>query len=89
MVIRRNPVGEVLHECSFPKLFDGEQYQMNILEIQTLGLPPRGTKSQSSGKGVRRVDKAKSHSGDFPSGPVAETQHSQCRGPRLDPWSGN
>ena len=28
-------------------------------------------------------------SGDFPGGPVAETPHSQCREPRLDPWSGN
>ena len=26
---------------------------------------------------------------DFPSGPVAKTTHSQCRGPRFDPWSGN
>ena len=62
---------------------------MNILEIQTLRLHPRGTKSQSSGKGVRGVDKAKSHRGDFPSGQVAETQHSQCGGLQLDPWSGN
>ena len=27
--------------------------------------------------------------GDFPGGPVAETQHSQGRGPRFDPWLGN
>ena len=27
--------------------------------------------------------------GDFPGGPVAETLHSQCRGPRFDPWSEN
>ena len=27
--------------------------------------------------------------GNFPDGLVAETLHSQCRGPRLDPWSGN
>jgi len=26
---------------------------------------------------------------DFPGGPVARTPRSQCRGPRLDPWSGN
>lgn len=26
---------------------------------------------------------------DFPGGPVAETLHFQCGGPRLDPWSGN
>ena len=26
---------------------------------------------------------------DFPGGPVAKTLHSQCRGPRFDPWSGN
>ena len=26
---------------------------------------------------------------DFPGGPVAKTLHSQCRGPRFDPWTGN
>ena len=26
---------------------------------------------------------------DFPGGPVAKTLHSQCRGPRFSPWSGN
>ena len=26
---------------------------------------------------------------DFPDGPVAKTPHSQCRGPRFDPWSRN
>ena len=26
---------------------------------------------------------------DFPSGPVAETPRSQCRGPGFDPWSRN
>ena len=26
---------------------------------------------------------------DFSGGPVAKTPSSQCRGPRLDPWSGN
>ena len=26
---------------------------------------------------------------DFPGGPVAKTPSSQCRGPSLDPWSGN
>ena len=26
---------------------------------------------------------------DFPGGPVTRTLRSQCRGPRLDPWSGN
>ena len=26
---------------------------------------------------------------DFPSGPVAKTLHSQCRGPGFDPWLGN
>ena len=25
----------------------------------------------------------------FPGGPVAETPHSQCKGPEFDPWSGN
>ena len=27
--------------------------------------------------------------GDFSGGPVAKTQHSQCRGTGFDPWSGN
>ena len=27
--------------------------------------------------------------GDFPGGPVAKTLHSQCRGPKFDPLSGN
>ena len=27
--------------------------------------------------------------GDFPGGTVSKTPHSQCRGPRFDPWSGN
>ena len=27
--------------------------------------------------------------GDFPGGPVAKTPCSQCKGPELDPWSGN
>ena len=26
---------------------------------------------------------------DFPDGPVAKTPHSQCKGPRFNPWSGN
>ena len=26
---------------------------------------------------------------DFPGGIVDETPHSQCRGPRFDPWLGN
>ena len=26
---------------------------------------------------------------DFPGGPVAKTPSSECRGPGLDPWSGN
>ena len=26
---------------------------------------------------------------DFPGGPVGKTPHYQCRGPCLDPWSGN
>ena len=26
---------------------------------------------------------------DFPSGPVTKTARSQCRGPGIDPWSGN
>lgn len=28
-------------------------------------------------------------SGGFPGGPVAQAVHSQCRGPGIDPWSGN
>ena len=31
----------------------------------------------------------KTHCGDFLGGPVAKTPHSQCRGPRFNPWSGN
>ena len=27
--------------------------------------------------------------GGFPAGPVAKTLSSQCRGPMLNPWSGN
>ena len=26
---------------------------------------------------------------DFPGGAVVKTPHSQCRGPKFDPWSGN
>ena len=26
---------------------------------------------------------------DFPGGPVVKTLHSQCRGPRFDPWPGS
>ena len=26
---------------------------------------------------------------DFPGDPVAKTLHSQCRGPKFGPWSGN
>ena len=31
----------------------------------------------------------KDNAGDFPVGPVAKTRHSQCKGSRFDPWSGN
>ena len=31
----------------------------------------------------------KNNNPDFPGGPAAKTLGSQCRGPRLDPWSGN
>ena len=27
--------------------------------------------------------------GVFPDGPVVKPPHSQCRGPRFNPWSGN
>ena len=27
--------------------------------------------------------------GEFPGGPLSNTQHSQCRGPRFNPWLGN
>ena len=40
---------------SFPKLSDDEKYQMNLLEMQTLRLHPRGTKSQSPGKGSEEL----------------------------------
>ena len=29
------------------------------------------------------------HIRDFPGGPVGKTLHSQCRGPGVNPWSGN
>ena len=32
---------------------------------------------------------SKINEGDFPGGPVVKTPHSQCRGPRFDPRSGN
>ena len=31
----------------------------------------------------------KKATGEFPGGPVANTLHSQCRGPQFDPWSGS
>ena len=31
----------------------------------------------------------KERNSDFPSGPVAKTLHTQCRGPGFDPWLGN
>ena len=38
--------------------------------------------------GVKSPD-LKNLTRDFPGGPVAKAPHSQCRGPRFDPWSGN
>ena len=35
------------------------------------------------------LEARKERQGDFPGGPVVKTPHSQCRGPRFDPWSGN
>ena len=32
---------------------------------------------------------SKEGEGGFPGGPVAKTLHSQCRGPKFHPWSGN
>ena len=37
----------------------------------------------------RKEEKLEQVPGDFPGGPVAKTPHSQCRGPRFDPCSGN
>ena len=35
------------------------------------------------------MPQAKDHLGDFPGGAVGKTPCSQCRGPGLNPWSGN
>ena len=40
-------------------------------------------------KKKKKKKKKKSLARDFPGGPVAKTLCSQCRGLRLDPWSGN
>ena len=44
----------------------------------------KGSKTTQWGK-----DKSTNVPGDFPGGPVAKTLHSQCMGPRFNPWSGN
>ena len=36
-----------------------------------------------------RKERNKTGSGNFPGGPVVKTPSSQCKGPRLDPLSGN
>ena len=36
-----------------------------------------------------KMENLKRSLGDFPGGPLGKTPHSQCRGPRFDPWSGN
>ena len=46
-------------------------------------------KGSGAFKGGRPGFKSKLHHWDFPAGPVAKTPHSQCKGTRFDPWSGN
>ena len=37
----------------------------------------------------QKKKKRKIKNRDFPGGPVVKTPRSQCRGPQIDPWSGN
>ena len=60
-----------------------------------------GTHLGSGARSVNNTDKNRpfpfsgaqetinNNSRDFPGSPVAKTLPFQCRGPRLDPWSGN
>ena len=52
-----------------------------------------GTKTTTSSENNEVIREGRSRNkaelGDFPDGPVAKTLHSQCSGPRFDPWSGN
>ena len=66
------------------------------LSLQESGL--QGWRSLLSGDRGLSKDKdaewecpaaSKTLPGDFPGGPVAKTLRSQCRGPRIKPWSGN
>ena len=38
---------------------------------------------------MRRFAKKKIEARNFPGGPVAKTSCFQCRGPGINPWSGN
>ena len=43
--------------------------------------------SKSTGLNVNLIQKHPCR--DFPGGPLVKNPHSQCRGPRFNPWSGN
>ena len=53
------------------------------------GWRQKEVKGSGAFKGGRPGFKSKLHHWDFPAGPVVKTPHSQCKGPRFDPWSGN
>ena len=48
-----------------------------------------GSIKDRNGMDLIEADDIKKRWRDFPGGPVARTLHSQCRGPRFVPWSGN
>ena len=47
------------------------------------------TGKELGGSSSNLASMGKKDTRDIPGGPVANTPHSQCRGPRLNPWSGN
>ena len=65
-------------------------YQCQIVRTwaEVVGSQPRAHLLQCSKLWGRLLLEAQ-HFRDFPGGPVARTPHSECRGPRLGPWSGN
>ena len=54
-----------------------------------LGRPTPAPRGHEAPLPILQITSKMSIYGDFPGGPVAKTLHSQCRGPRFDPWSGN
>ena len=57
-------------------------------EAKGKGEKERYTHLNAEFQRIARRDK-KAFFRDFPGGPVAKIQRSQCRGPRFIPWSGN